>query len=87
MSRLKRLDVLTKFVNDLFYNGLIEQLSLQPHDFADIISNIEKFRLDFDDAYQLTLSQKYDMTLVTFDKDFNIDGINKSSPEDLLKDS
>ena len=87
MSKLKRLDVLRKFVNDLFFNGLIEQISLNPHDFVDIIANIEKFRLDFDDAYQLTISQKYDMTIVTFDKDFNVEGIDKAAPEDLLQDS
>ena len=72
MSRLKKLDILNDFVNDLFFNGLIEQLPLDPHDFVDIISNIEKYKLDFDDAYQLTISLKYDMTVVTFDKDFNI---------------
>lgn len=87
MSKLKRLDVLTKFANDLFFNGLIEQISLNPHDFVDIIANIEKFRLDFDDAYQLTISQKYDMAIVTFDKDFNVEGIDKAAPEDLLQDS
>lgn len=85
LSRLNKLDVLDKFVNDLFFNGLIEQLSLDPHDFIDLISNIEKYKLDFDDAYQLTISQKYDMTIVTFDKDFNIKGINKMSPENILK--
>lgn len=85
MSRLNKLHILDKFVNDLFFNGLIEQISLAPHDFIDIISNIEKFKLDFDDAYQLTISQKYDMTVVTFDKDFNIEGINKMTPEDILK--
>ena len=85
MSRLKKLDILDKFVNDLFFNGLIEQLSLDPHDFIDIISNIEKYKLDFDDAYQLTISLKYDMTVVTFDKDFNIKGINKKSPEEILE--
>jgi len=47
--------------------------------------NIEKFGLDFDDAYQLTISQKYDMTIVTFDNDFNVEGINKSTPEDLIQ--
>ena len=50
MSRLKKLDVLDKFVNDLFFNGIIEQISFDPNDFVDIISNIEKFKLDFDDA-------------------------------------
>jgi uncharacterized protein len=84
MSRLNKLDVLDKFVNDLFFNGLIEQISLEPNNFIDIISNIEKFKLDFDDAYQLTLCQKYDMIIVTFDKDFSTKGIIKMNPEDVL---
>lgn len=84
LSRLKRLDTLDKFVNDLFFNGLIEQISLDPHDFVDIISNIEKYELDFDDAYQLTISQKYEMAIVTFDKDFNIEGIDKMAPDDII---
>ena len=85
MSRLKKLDVLNAFVSDLFLNGLIEQISLEPLDFVDIISNIERFKLDFDDAYQLTVSQKYDLTIVTFDKDFDVKGMNNMSPEDILK--
>ena len=84
LSRLNKLDVLDKLINDLFYNGQIEQISLSPHDFVEIISNIEKFKLDFDDAYQLTISQKYGMTIVTFDKDFNVQGINKTTPEEIL---
>ncbi len=85
LAKLKRTDVLAKFINDLFFNGFIEQISLTPHDFGEIISNIKKFGLDFDDAYQLTVSQKYDMMIVTFDKDFNVEGIKKIVPEDLLK--
>lgn len=85
LAKFDKLDILNKFVNDLFFNGLIEQIYLNPRDFADIISNIEKYKLDFDDAYQLTLSQKYNLTIITFDKDFNINGINKKSPEDMKK--
>ena len=84
MTRLKKLDIPDKFVNDLFFNGFIEQLSLDPHDFVDIIFNTEKYKLDFDDAYQLSISQKYEMTIVTFDKDFNMEGINKMTPEKII---
>ncbi len=84
LSRLKKLEILDKFIKDLFFNGQIEQLSLEPDDFLDIISNIEKHKLDFDDSYQLTIAQKYDLTIVTFDNDFNINGINKQTPDDLI---
>lgn len=85
LTKFKKYDILDKFVRDLFFNGLIEQISLDPQDFIDLISNINKYNLDFDDAYQLTVSQKYNLTIVTFDKDFNVKGINKMTPEETLE--
>ncbi len=84
LSKLNKLDTLDKFVSDLFINGQIEQVFLSPESIIDLTVNIKEFNLDFDDAYQLTLSQKYDMTIVTFDKDFNAKGIVKLSPEEVL---
>jgi hypothetical protein len=84
LTRLKKPAILKDFTNDLFFNGFISLLTLSPDDYVDLISNIEKFKLDFDDAYQLTLSQKNNLTIVTFDKNFNIEGINKKSPEDII---
>lgn len=84
LSRFKKLDVLDSFISDLFINAQIKQLSLLPLDFIDIIANIENYNLDFDDAYQLTVAQKYKLTIVTFDKDFNPKGIDNKSPEEIL---
>lgn len=84
LSRYKKLSLFEKFLNDLFVNGQIEQLSLNSSDLLDVISNMQEFNLDFDDAYQLTVSQKYDLIIVTFDKDFSAEGIRKISPEELI---
>jgi uncharacterized protein len=78
------LDILEKFLTDLFLNGQIEQVTLNTLDLFDVINNINNFRLDFDDSYQLTVSQKFDLTLISFDKDFNTDGIKKKSPEEII---
>jgi predicted nucleic acid-binding protein len=83
LSRLNKLDVLENFTKDLFLNGQIKQLSLSAIDTLDVVSNIRKYKLDFDDAYQLTISQKYELTIVTFDKDFNAKGVMKISPEEI----
>jgi len=48
---------------------------------------MQEFNLDFDDAYQLTVSQKYDLTIVTFDKDFDVKGIRKNTPDEIIKKS
>jgi len=84
LSRLKKLDVFEKFLDDLFINGQIEQLSLNSVELLDVISNIQEFSLDFDDAYQLSVSQKYDLIIVTFDKDFNAKGIRKNTPDEII---
>jgi predicted nucleic acid-binding protein len=84
LSRLKKLDVFEKFIDDLFVNAQLEQLSLDTIDLLDVIINIQKYKLDFDDAYQFTIAQKYDLNLITFDKDFNVKGIKKNSPDEIV---
>ena len=86
LTRLNKLDTLDKFVRDIFINGQIEQVTLDSNDFIDLTQNVKDYNLDFDDAYQLTVSQKYDMTVVTFDKDFNAKGIDKKTPEEIISD-
>jgi len=71
-------------LEDLFVNGQIKQLSLYPSDLFMVISNMREFNLDFDDAYQLSVSQKYDLVILTFDKDFNAKGIRKNTPEEII---
>lgn len=85
LFRFKKLDILKKFLTDLFLNGQIEQVNLNTIDLFDVITNSTNFKLDFDDSYQLTLSQKFDLTIVTFDSDFNVEGIKKKSPEEVVE--
>ena len=84
LSRLKKLEIFEKFIADLFINGQIEQLSLEAVDLLDVITNIQKYKLDFDDSYQFSIAQKYDLTIVTFDKDFNVKGIKKNTPYEII---
>ncbi|MBN1927183.1 MAG: type II toxin-antitoxin system VapC family toxin [Prolixibacteraceae bacterium] len=85
LSRLNKLDVLSRFIEDLFSNGRIEQLSLDAKELLDVVNNMGKFKLDFDDAYQFTVALKYGLTIVTFDKDFDLRGVKKQSPDDIIK--
>ena len=49
------------------------------------ISNIQKYKLDFDDSYQFSIAQKYELTIVTFDKDFDVKGIKKNTPDEIIE--
>lgn len=68
LSRYSKYDVLESFVNDLAENGQIEQLTLNFSNFTLLLSNINNFNLDFDDACQLTIAQKFDLKIVSFDQ-------------------
>jgi len=85
LSRVKKFVVFSDFLKDLFFNAQIEQLSLNPAELMHVISNMQEYNLDFDDAYQLTISQKHNLTIVTFDKDFNAKGIQKITPEEFIQ--
>jgi predicted nucleic acid-binding protein len=85
LIRLKKFDTFKLFLDDIFINGQIEQLSLEPIDLLEVIDNIVKYSLDFDDSYQFTVSEKFDLTLVTFDKDFNVKGLRKITPQEVIK--
>ena len=85
LSRFKKFDLLINFIEDLFLNAQIELLSLDFSDLLTVVDNMKKLNLDFDDAYQYTVAQKYDLTIITFDKDFDAKGIKKNTPQEILK--
>jgi hypothetical protein len=44
----------------------------------------KRFRLDFDDAYQYVAAEKHDLTLVSFDADFDRTDRGRKTPVDVL---
>ena len=79
LSKLKKKDVFTFFLNDLIIEW-IEVLSLDKPALKEVIDNSNKFNLDFDDAYQYTIAKNYDLQLVSFDKDFDKTDIKRIEP-------
>ena len=59
------------FVRDLFGEGGITILSLTSEDIVRVEQVAAAFGLDFDDAYQYVVAEKFDLVLVSFDTDFD----------------
>lgn len=59
------------FVRDLFGEGGITILSLTREDIVRVEQVAAAFGLDFDDAYQYVIAEKFDLALVSFDTDFD----------------
>lgn len=43
------------------------------------------YRLDYDDAYQYTVAELYDLVIVSYDKDFDQPPRGRREPGDLLQ--
>jgi predicted nucleic acid-binding protein len=59
------------FVRDLFGEGGITILSLTSEEIVRVEQVAAAFGLDFDDAYQYVVAEKFDLMLVSFDTDFD----------------
>ncbi len=48
-----------------------------------VMDAAEKYRLDFDDAYQYAIAERYGLTLVSFDADFDRTERGRLDPDQL----
>ncbi len=84
LFRLKNLTLFTRFVEDMIVDG-IRILSLTLEDLKTLNQPIQKFNLDFDDAYQYTAAVRYNLQLISFDRDFDKTDRERKEPIDILQ--
>lgn len=83
LFRKKQHEKFSSFLDDMFSLG-IHPIKL-PDDELDVAVLIgKKFGLDFDDAYQYSVVETFDMTLVSFDADFDRTDRGKKTPQQIL---
>ncbi len=81
LTRLKQPPALVQFVRDIFIDGGVALVRLEPEDIFSLVEVMERFKLDFDDAYQYCSAEKYHLTLVSFDGDFDRTDRGRMTPE------
>ncbi len=82
LFRLSKGDVFVSFLEDMIIDG-VGVLSLRPEDLRDVRAVAKQFRLDFDDAYRYVVAEKYNLQLVSFDRDFDTTPRKRKEPSDL----
>jgi predicted nucleic acid-binding protein len=87
MSRLDRREALLRFIQDTFIDGAVVLIHLEPEDTQHLVSVMEQFNLDFDDAYQYTAAEKNNLTIVSFDADFGHTERGRKTPLEVLQGS
>ena len=71
LFRRKQHEVFRLFLKDMLLKAGMVMLYLNAEDMETVINEAQRFNLDFDDAYQYVTAQKYNLTLVSFDGDFD----------------
>jgi len=84
MLRQKLADRFLEFVGDVLVTGRLRLLRLGPPDMAAIAESARRFGFDFDDAYQYAAAEKHNLTLVSFDTDFDRTDRGRTTPADVL---
>jgi predicted nucleic acid-binding protein len=84
LARLKQAKSLVRFLDDAFNYGAVRLVHLLPQDLSQVVEKISQFHLDFDDAYQYVAAEKYDLILVSFDKDFDGTERKRKTPGEIL---
>ena len=81
---LGKFELFSSFLDDMIVDG-IEILSLQSVELKSLPGIAQSFNLDFDDAYQYSVAEKYNLQLISFDQDFDRSKRKKKEPSELLR--
>ena len=73
-----------RFVEDILATGAITMIRLETEDLLAVSRTAERTGLSFDDAYQYVAAEKHDLTLVSFDADFDQTDRGRMTPADIL---
>ena len=78
--RQKRYEIFHLFLDDVLNRGGFVVLSLSDAEIQGVVDYARQFALDFDDAYQYTIAEKYGLTIVSFDSDFDRTPLGRKTP-------
>ena len=84
-NRLKQEDVFVQFVDDILISSGICLVSVSADKMTRVVEIIDRFGLDFDDAYQYVAAELEKAEIVSFDKDFDKTEQGRLTPIQVLK--
>jgi len=84
LSHMNRTDAFLQFARDAFIDGDVSIACLGPEDMTGVVDTMRRFGLDFDDAYQYVVAERYGLTIISFDSDFDRTARGRKTPRDLI---
>ncbi|MGA1839048.1 MAG: type II toxin-antitoxin system VapC family toxin [bacterium] len=83
LFRLNKFELFDILLNDIIIDG-IGIISLKLSDLKELKDISKAFNLDFDDAYQYLASEKHDLLIISFDKDFDRTKRKRKEPQEII---
>lgn len=83
LTRLNRDEAFEQFIADALGQGGTRVVRLGATDMKFLLAVRRQFGLDFDDAYQYVAAEKYNLTLLSFDTDFDRTARGRMTPSML----
>ena len=84
LLRRARYQAFQVFVRDMVLSNVLKVISLPAEDMESVLDVAQRFNLDYDDAYQYVSAEKYGLTLVSFDSDFDRTERGRKTPANGL---
>ncbi|MBM4250328.1 MAG: type II toxin-antitoxin system VapC family toxin [Euryarchaeota archaeon] len=84
LSQRRMAETFLDMVDDLIIRGRITVIRLLPEDMRNLIAACDRYGLDFDDAYQYVMAERYGLTLVSLDAHFDKTERGRRTPGDLI---
>ena len=78
-------EVFRQFLKDMILGVGVTVIALSAKETEGLIQVAQQFGLDFDDAYQYVVAERYGLTIISFDSDFDRTERGRKTPEDLLR--
>ncbi len=69
----------------MIFSEILHMVSLSYEDMGNVIEVSARFNLDFDDAYQYVVAEKYNLTIISFDSDFDRTELGRKTPREVLE--
>lgn len=84
-NRLKQRDVFIKFVEDVLIDSSVRIVNIPPSQMKRLVEIMNRFNLDFDDAYQYVAAEIEKAKIVSFDKDFDKTDQGRLTPMQVIQ--
>jgi len=84
LFRMGRHQSFQEFLADIMARAGTSMIFLLVEDMPSVIEAAQQFHLDFDDAYQYAAATKNNLTLVSFDSDFDRTDHGRKTPTEII---